>query len=109
MGNELANAPFAGRQREVGFLAVDAGEHHGQQLRAAAKSFQRFSQAAHSFLDGSRRPDLIDQFVLSGAQGHAGFWLEPANSCSIGNEKSRSSVNPSAALRYGGLHSYALR
>ena len=40
--DDLPDAPFAGRGREIFLLAEDAGEDHGQQLRAAAKTFQQF-------------------------------------------------------------------
>jgi DNA-binding NtrC family response regulator len=36
--DNLPHAPFAGRGREVFFFAENAGQHHGQQLGAAAES-----------------------------------------------------------------------
>src|SRR5260370_34496198 len=39
------------------------------------------------FLDGSQRNDAIDHSLVPVAQGHAGLGQEPADSCSIGNEK----------------------
>jgi hypothetical protein len=40
MRDDLADAPFAGRGGEVFLLTEDAGEHHGEQLRAAAIAFE---------------------------------------------------------------------
>src|SRR5678816_2224696 len=56
------------------------------------------------FLDGPQRDgsQRNDHPLLPVAQGHAGLWREPADSCSIGNEKSQVSCQPSGspALRH---------